>query len=326
MLDRYGRKIDYLRISVTDRCNLRCRYCMPETGVEDIGHSHVLSFEQILRVVKIASGMGIRKVRLTGGEPLVRKNIVWLIRQISRIPKIKDIGLTTNGTLFAAMAEELQAAGLTRVNFSLDTLRQETFHYITRRGQLQDVLQAINKALRMGMAPVKINVVVMRGINDREIPEFVQMAYELPLQVRFIEFMPIGNLPFFQPQRLMTVDAMKDIIDKNYDLYLDTASQSSGPAVCYRLRGGRGSIGFISPLSHQFCSGCSRLRLTADGQLRGCLFAKNEISLKMLLQNNASSEIIAALLQKTIWEKPAHHQFSTGWGEDNCRKMYQIGG
>lgn len=326
MLDGCGREIDYLRVSVTDRCNLRCRYCMPETGVGDLGHANILSLEQIARVVSVAAELGIRKVRLTGGEPLVRKNIGQLIRMISGLDKIKEISMTTNGALFTAMADELKEAGLTRVNFSLDSLQEENFNYITRRGQLQDVIPAITKALQMGMTPVKINMVVMRTINDREILDFARLAYVLPLHVRFIEFMPIGDLPFFQEQRLMSGDEVKAVIDQKYELSARSTRQGSGPAKDYTIRGGVGTIGFISPMSQHFCSECNRIRMTADGKLRGCLFSKNEVSLKMALQNNASDEKLAELFKQAIWEKPSRHHLAKGWGADNQRKMYQIGG
>lgn len=326
MLDNYGREIDYLRISVTDRCNLRCRYCMPEEGVEDVGHPGILSLEQISRVVDVAAILGIRKIRLTGGEPLVRKDITKLIQLISRNSRIEDIGLTTNGILFTSMAEKLKAAGLTRVNFSLDSLQEEHFHYITRRGQLSETVTAIETALKIGMTPVKINMVVMRGINDQEISDFAKLAYELPLHIRFIEFMPIGDLPFFQKKRLIGVDEIKNIVTQNYKLLAGPTIRSSGPAKSYTIQGGKGSIGFISPMSHHFCGKCNRIRMTADGKIRGCLFGKKEINLKLALQNQVNDDKLAELLKKAILEKPNRHHMSEGWGADNERKMYQIGG
>ncbi|MBU2702355.1 cyclic pyranopterin phosphate synthase [Sporomusaceae bacterium BoRhaA] len=326
MLDNYGREIDYLRVSVTDRCNLRCRYCMPEEGVENIGHPGILSLEQIGRVIAVAAKLGIRKIRLTGGEPLVRKGITKLIQSISRISQIEDIGMTTNGTLFTGMAKELKAAGLTRINFSLDSLQEDRFRYITRRGELSQVTAAIETALEIGMTPVKLNVVVMRGINDQEISDFAKLAYDLPLHVRFIEFMPIGDLPFFQKERLMGVDEVKKIVTRNYELLTGLTVRGSGPAKSYNIQGGKGSIGFISPMSHYFCGECNRIRMTADGKLRGCLFGKKEINLKLALQNQVNDEKLAELLKKAIQEKPNRHHMSEGWGADNERKMYQIGG
>lgn len=326
MFDSYARSIDYLRVSVTNRCNLRCKYCMPEEGVEDLGHDIILSLEEIAHLVKVAARIGIQKVRLTGGEPLVRRNITKLIADIAQIPKINDIAITTNGMLFADMAEELKTAGLTRVNFSLDSLDPETFRYITTRGSLNDVIRSISKALEMGMAPIKINTVVMKGINDHEILDFVELAKKMPLHVRFIEFMPVGDLPFYKTDRVVTVSQIRETIEQKYELYKGAVIQGNGPAKSYRIRGGMGTVGFISAMSDHFCSECNRIRMTADGKLRGCLFAKEEFNLKLALQNHASDEKLADIFSKAIREKPQRHHMDEGWGADNKRKMYQIGG
>lgn len=326
MLDSYARKIDYLRVSVTDRCNLRCRYCMPEEGIDTTNRSSILTLEQIVRLIKVAAQVGIRKVRFTGGEPLVRKDITKLIAEVAEIPQINDIAITTNGVLFAEMAEDLKSAGLTRVNFSLDSFVPEKFNYITRLGDLNDVNRAITKALEMGIAPVKINTVVMKGFNDDEILDFVKLAYEMPLHVRFIEFMPIGDLPFYQKERLFTMAEIKQIIESRYELLNDSTLQGNGPAKSCQIKGGLGTVGFISAMSSHFCSECNRIRMTVDGKLRGCLFDKGEISLKMALENGASDEKLAGLFSKAIREKPYRHHMNEGWGADNERKMYQIGG
>lgn len=326
MLDSYAREIDYLRISVTDRCNLRCRYCMPEEGIESIGHSRILTFEQIVRLVRVATQVGIRKVRFTGGEPLVRKGITKLIAKVAEIPQINDISITTNGVLFAEMAEDLKNAGLTRVNFSLDSFIPDKFNYITRLGDLNDVTRAITKALTVGIAPIKINTVVMKGFNDDEILDFVKLSYEMPLHVRFIEFMPIGDLPFYQKERLVTMAEIKQIIESRYELLNGSTLQGNGPAKSYQIKGGMGTVGFISAMSSHFCSECNRIRMTVDGKLRGCLFDKKEISLKLALENGASDEKLAGLFSKAIREKPSRHHMNGGWGADNERKMYQIGG
>ncbi|WP_371379953.1 GTP 3',8-cyclase MoaA [Sporomusa aerivorans] len=326
MFDSYAREIDYLRVSVTDRCNLRCKYCMPEEGIEDIGHTNVLALEEIFRLVRIATRVGIRKVRLTGGEPLVRKNITRLIAQIAALPQMKEVAITTNGILFADMAAELKAAGLKRVNFSLDSLRPERFRYITGRGSMEDVTCAITKALALGMAPIKINTVVMKGINDDEILDFVRLAKEMPLHVRFIEFMPVGDLPFYKTDRMVTVSEIKEIVGQQYSLHKSLTVQGNGPAKCYQINGGLGTVGFISAMSDHFCTECNRIRMTADGKLRGCLFGKQELNLKLALQNGASDEKIAHLFSKAIREKPNRHYMGEGWGADNKRKMYQIGG
>lgn len=326
MFDSYARNIDYLRVSVTNRCNLRCKYCMPEEGVEDISHENILTLEEIARLIKVAAKVGIRKVRLTGGEPLVRRNITKLIAEIAKIPQISDIAITTNGVLFADMAKELMMAGLTRANFSLDSLDPETFSYITRWGSLNDVIRSISQAMEMGMALIKINTVVIKGINDHEILDFVELAKKMPLHMRFIEFMPVGDLPFYKTDRVVTVSEIRKTIEQKYELYKGAVIQGNGPAKSYRIRGGVGTVGFISAMSDHFCSECNRIRMTADGKLRGCLFAKEEFNLRLALQNHASDEKLADIFSKAIREKPQRHHMNEGWGADNKRKMYQIGG
>lgn len=327
MLDSYNREIDYLRVSVTDRCNLRCRYCMPEEGIESIGHLKILTLEQISQIIKVAiEQIGIKKIRLTGGEPLVRKGIVNLIHDIAKIPKIEEIAITTNGILFYDMAEELQQAGLSRVNFSLDSLKNDKFNYITRFGHIDKVFNSIQKAIDIGLAPVKINTVVMKGFNDDEILDFVKLAYDMPVHVRFIEFMPVGDLPFYTDDKRFSVEEMKDIIRSKYVLTKGSLVQGNGPAKCFNLNGGRGSIGFISAMSDHFCGQCNRLRLTADGKLRACLYSSKETNLKMALDNGANEDVITRLIDKTILEKPNRHHMTEGWGTNNVRKMYQIGG
>ncbi|WP_211289630.1 GTP 3',8-cyclase [Sporomusa silvacetica DSM 10669] len=304
MFDNYDRNIDYLRVSVTDKCNLRCKYCMAEEGIEDSSHANILTLGEIVGLVRVAACVGIRKVRLTGGEPLVRKNITKLIAEIAKIPQICDIAITTNGMLFADMAEELSAAGLTRVNFSLDSLEADRFRYITSRGNLSDVVRSITKAMEMGMAPIKINTVVMKGINDHEILAFVELAKKMLLHVRFIEFMPVGNLPFYKTDRVVTVSEIREIIEHKYELYKGAVIQGNGPAKSYQIRGGMGTVGFISAMSDHFCGECNRIRMTADGKLRSCLFAKEEFNLRLALQNHASNETLADIFSKAIREKP----------------------
>lgn len=326
MLDSYGRKIDYLRVSITDRCNLRCRYCRPADDAENSGDSEVLALEHIVRLVKVGAKIGVRKVRLTGGEPLMRKDVVQLVAEIAAIPGIEDISITTNGTLFAQMAESLKAAGIKRVNFSLDSLDPSKFEYITRHGRMQHVLASIIKALELGMSPVKLNTVVMKGINDDEVLDFVRLAYQYPLHVRFIEFMPIGDSAKTQQEWFLSSKEIKKKVDQQYNLINTAAVTGGGPARYYKLYGGAGTIGFISPMSQHFCAECNRLRITADGQLRGCLFSKDEVSLKLVQQNDISDEVLEGLFIKAIKGKPSCHHLSEGWGTDNWRKMYQIGG
>ncbi len=326
MVDSHGRNINYLRISITDRCNLRCRYCMPYTGVEKLEHFSILSLEEIARLVRVAARAGIRKVRLTGGEPLVRRNVAQLIRYIRAVPEIDDISLTTNGTLFMGLAEELKEAGLDRVNFSLDSLVPKRFEYITRVGQLDTVKNAIDKALSLEMNPVKINTVLIRGFNDDEIMDFADLAYKRPLHVRFIEFMPIGDLQFWNRDNIITSRETKSIIARRYQLIDAKKIKGSGPAKYYNLEGGKGSVGFISPMSNHFCAECNRIRMTAEGKLRGCLYDKRELDLKQAMDYGASDEQLRQLFLETIHAKPEKHHMESGWGADNRRKMYQIGG
>lgn len=325
MFDMYGRKIDYLRLSVTNRCNLCCKYCMPDEGAKDEGQA-ILTLAEISRFVRIAARAGIRSVRLTGGEPLVRKDITALLAGIAGILEIDDIAMTTNGVLFADRARELKQAGLQRVNFSLDTLNAERFRYITGRDLLQEVLRAISTALEIGLAPVKINAVVMKGINDREILNLAELARVMPLHVRFIECMPIGDLPFYKADRFVPAHAIRAIIEEKYELSPDVVLPGRGPAAVYQIRNGLGTVGFISAMSDHFCGECSRMRLTADGKLRGCLFGKNEINAGLALKNQAGDDTIAELFMKAVKDKPERHCMNTGWGADNTRRMYQIGG
>ena len=325
MFDTMGRNINYLRISITDRCNLRCRYCMPLEGVEKLGHDRILSLEEIARLVRVAAQVGIRKVRLTGGEPLIRRNISQLIGYIREIPEIDDLALTTNGTLFADIAEELRDAGLDRINFSLDTLVAEKYKYITRQGRLEDATRAINKALELKMEPVKINTVLIRGFNDNEVMDFADLAYNRPLHIRFIEFMPIGDLKFWNRENIVSSSETMNMIKRKYEL-VEGKIKGSGPAKYYTLKGGQGSVGFISPMSNHFCGECNRIRMTAEGKLRGCLYDKNENDLKLALRTGGSDEDLRQIFLETINAKPDKHNMNSGWGIENHRKMYQIGG
>lgn len=326
MLDSFGRNINYLRISVTDRCNLRCQYCMPLDGVSNIGHTGILSLEEIARLVRIGAELGIRKIRLTGGEPLVRKNLNQLISYIHEIDTIDDIALTTNGLLFAPLADEMKAAGLNRVNFSLDSLEEEKYRYITRNGELKKVLQSIEKALQLELHPIKINVVAIRGFNDNELLDFADLAYKYPLHIRFIEFMPIGDLLFWRPERMLPSMEIRQLIQEKYPLEEGTKVKGNGPARYYNIPGGLGSLGFISPMSNHFCAECNRIRMTAEGKLRGCLHDQGEIDLRTPLNQGADDEELKQLFMKAIHSKPNQHHMNAGWGEDNSRKMYQIGG
>ena len=321
-LDSFGRSINYLRISVTDRCNLRCLYCMPPEGIPQISHSEILSYEEIRTVARAAAELGISKIRLTGGEPLVRAELPKLIRMLSQIEGITELSLTTNGTFLKKYALELKQAGLARVNVSLDTLKADKFRYITRLGELKDVLEGIEAAKKAGFDPVKINTVIMRGINDDEILDFAKMTYKERGHVRFIELMPFKGVAEFVP----SVE-LRQHISLLGKLEPCTSITGNGPAIYYRLLGAKGTIGFISPLTElSFCSRCNRMRLTPDGKLRPCLLGEDEIDLKIPLRNNASMEELKRLILKAIASKPEHHHLEGGDVRLVKRKMSQIGG
>jgi len=322
ILDSFGRSINYLRISVTDRCNLRCIYCMPPEGVPQMPHSEILSYEEVRTVVRAAAELGINRIRFTGGEPLVRAELSKLIKMISQIEGIQELSLTTNGTFLKNYALELKQAGLSRVNVSLDTLKADKFQYITRLGKLKDVLEGIEAAKEAGFEPVKINTVVMRGINDDEILDFAKMTYKDGWHVRFIELMPFKGVAEFVPSI-----ELRQHISLLGKLEPSASITGNGPAMYYRLAGAKGTIGFITPLTElSFCSRCNRMRLTPDGRLRPCLLGEDEIDLKMPLRNNASMEELKRLILKAVASKPEHHHLEGGNVRLVKRKMSQIGG
>src|SRR5574340_502079 len=326
--DKWGRKITYLRISVTDRCNLRCVYCMPPEGLVWQPHSAILRYEEIAEVGRAAAEQGVRQIRLTGGEPLVRADLPVLVRMLADIPGIEDISLTTNGVLLERFAGELAQAGLTRVNISLDTLNAEKFARITRGGSLERVLRGIKAAEDAGLLPIKINAVAMRGINDDEFLDLARLTLEHAWHLRFIELMPLGNQTpwgagFPSPQEAFV--SIQEIFDRLSPLGLvpDNGSIGSGPAIEYRIPGGKGKIGFISPLSeHTFCQRCNRLRLTADGFLRPCLMSNQEIPVLPALR---SGEPVLPLLLQAVEEKPESHKLASEPAPEG-RRMTQIGG
>jgi cyclic pyranopterin phosphate synthase len=322
--DGFRRTIDYLRLSVTDRCNLRCIYCMPAAGVHPLDHTEILSYEEMLRIVRIAVGEGIRKVRVTGGEPLVRKGIVEFVGDLSRVAGVQDLSLTTNGLLLEEMAPHLRRAGLRRVNVSLDTLRPEVFERITRRPGLDRVLAGIEAARREGLSPVKVNVVALRGVNDGEILDFAAFAEEGGYEVRFIEFMP-AEKDAWDETRLVPAAEILDTLRSRYPLVPLLAEKLSGPCRVFQLpKGGR--VGVISPLSDHFCGGCNRLRLTATGSLRGCLFSREETDLRALLRSGAGDDELAAVLREVVARKPRGHGLQEGPAHGAGIAMSRIGG
>ena len=319
LFDSFGRRINYLRISVTDRCNLRCIYCMPPEGVPAIPHSELLSYEEITTVVQAAAGLGINKIRLTGGEPLVRAELPKLIQMLCQTKGIDDVSLTTNGTLLKKRALELKQAGLGRINISLDTLDGDKFRQITRLGELKDVLDGIKAAREAGLNPVKINTVVIHGINDDEILELTSMTCKEGWHVRFIELMPFADVTGIVPcsemrQRIGPLGSLEPC-----------CLIGNGPARYYRLPGAKGTIGFICPVSEPFCSQCNRLRLTSSGQLCPCLLSEEGIDLKRPLRSNASMQQIERLILKAIASKPKQHHLAQG-AVQMKRNMSRIGG
>ena len=321
-IDSFGRGITYLRISVTDRCNLRCIYCMPPEGVPQMSHSEILSYEEIGTIVQAAAQLGVNKVRLTGGEPLVRAELPKLVGMLSQIEEIKDLSLTTNGTILKKYALELKQAGLSRVNISLDTLKADKFRHITHFGELKDVLEGIDAAKEAGFHPVKINTVVMRGVNDDEILDFARMTCQEGWHVRFIELMPFKGIAAFVPST-----ELRQHINLLGKLESSVPLTGNGPATYYRLAGAKGTIGFISPLTETFfCSQCNRMRLTPDGRLRPCLLGENEIDLKTPLRNDAPMDKLKRLILKAVASKPEHHPLIGDSFRLVKRKMSQIGG
>lgn len=323
-IDRYGRRITYLRISVTDRCNFRCIYCMPASGVDPLSHTEILRYEEIIKVARAAARLGITKIRLTGGEPLVREGLVDLVYGLSDIAGINEITLTTNGVLLPLYAKELAHAGVARVNISLDTLRSDRFHQITRVGHLQETLAGIKAAQDAGLTPIKLNAVVMRGINDDEVASLAAMSRQ-GYQVRFIEWMPIGNVDEDFEARFISADEIRAIIEESVGSLLPLRQE--GPARVYRLAettGDNGQVGFISTFSSPFCATCNRIRLTADGKIRPCLLSPIEVDVKGPLRAGATSKNIEKLLALAIARKPLAHGLAKETPHD--RVMSQIGG
>ena len=328
-LDAYNRPISYLRISVTDRCNLRCIYCMPPEGVAWRPHEEILRYEEIETIVRAATDLGITKVRLTGGEPLVRPGIVDLVRMLACVPGVDDLAMTTNGVLLARYAAALADAGLRRVNVSLDTLRPERFQRITRRGRLEDALAGIEAARQVGLKPIKINTVVMRGMNDDEVVDLARKTMEAGWNIRFIEVMPVGNGALADGgwhDRVVTGQEVKQRIEAALGpLEPAKMTTGNGPARYYQLPGASGTLGFITPVSEHFCYHCNRLRLTADGQLRPCLLSDQEIDLRTPLREGADVTQIRALLLRGIEIKPMRHHLAE-CELPEARVMSEIGG
>ena len=323
--DSFQRPINYLRVSVTDRCNLRCSYCMPTEGIRLTSHGDILSYEEIYTIVKAAAELGINRVRLTGGEPLVRLGVSELIWMLVQIDGIKDISLTTNGVLLGRYAVELKQAGLRRVNVSLDTLKQDKFESITRTSvKLEDVLGGIEVAKSVGLNPVKLNMVVMSGVNDDELLDFAAKTIDEGWHVRFIEFMPVNGEGIAASQFISVAD-MRKRLERLGKLKPCLPSAGNGPAKYFCFPQAKGTIGFITPVSEHFCFQCNRLRLTADGKLRLCLLSEDEIDLRQPLRNGISFAGLKQLIEEATSRKPLRHHLAEGYIPKD-RPFCQVGG
>lgn len=324
LIDKYNRKIDYLRISVTDRCNLRCVYCMPERGIVNKPHEELLTFEEIIRIVEAGVYLGINKIRLTGGEPLVRKDLAGLVSFLNKIEGIEDISMTTNGVLLKEFARQLKQAGLKRLNISLDSLRHDRYASITRSRSLEDVLEGVALAVETGFDPVKINVLLLKDIDKNEIIKFLTLTLENPICVRFLEFMPVNS--FYKIENPVSC---RDVLEMASGLrpIEEAAISGNGPAMAYRLKGALGTFGLISPMSHKFCSGCNRLRLTSDGSLKACLHSGIKVDLRGPIRSGAGKSELIGLIKSAAGLKPKEHELdkkdiSNGYEFSMC----QIGG
>lgn len=326
MKDSYGREINYMRLSITDKCNYRCKYCMPEEGIPDLGHDQILRYEELEAIVKASVELGIHKFRLTGGEPLVRKGIVGFVRRLKSIPDVTELTMTTNGSLLESLAKPLKEAGLDRVNISLDSLKPEKFKEITRCGDLADVLAGIKASRDVGFSPIKLNVVTMKGFNDDEIIDFVQLTKEEDVEVRFIELMPFNGNKDIDYKYISS----QEILAKLPDLKLvEKPSHESGVAQLYSYPGNKGYVGFISPFSHCFCPQCNKVRVTSDGKLKTCLHSNSEHDLKPSLEVDSNGEFdiekIKKSLEKAIMAKEECHHLQPGKATVD-RNMNKIGG
>ncbi|WP_154053666.1 GTP 3',8-cyclase MoaA [Olsenella uli] len=316
MRDGYGRTIRYLRLSVTDKCNCRCVYCMPATGVPRCRHEDLLSFEELTEVVRAATTLGVRKVRVTGGEPLARRGVVDLCRMVAAVPGVEELDMTTNATMLAPVAADLRAAGVSRLNVSLDTLRSERYRQITRVGELSDALAGIRAARVAGFGHLKINCVLMGGVNDDEVADFVDLARREPVEVRFIELMPMGECALWPRERFVSADVVLDACPELVRI------GTGGVAELYRGPGFAGRVGLIRAVSHRFCSACDRIRVTADGRVKPCLHSADEVSVRGL-----RGEELERALARAILMKPAHHELAPGARPSATpRDMNEIGG
>ena len=325
LIDKCNRHLNYLRISITDRCNLRCRYCVPRELIPKLSHAEILTYEEILRVVRIATRLGISKVRITGGEPLVRKGVYHFLKQLKATAGLKDVSLTTNGVLLADNLEKIQAAGISRINISLDTLSPTKYRDVTGFDEFGRVWQGIEKAHRMGFHPIKLNIVALKGINDEELVEMAKLSFQYPFHVRFIEYMPIGQSDF-NTDSLLLAPEIKSRISAMGKLIPVQTVMHDGPAQRYKFEHAKGEVGFIAALSQHFCNKCNRLRLTASGQLRPCLLSDHQENLKARLRQGCSDQELADIFFRAIKHKPSDHNLAAQNPTRVEGQMHAIGG
>lgn len=323
LVDSFGRKINYLRLSVTDRCNFRCLYCMPEDGVPKVDHHEILSYEELLLLARSVVPLGIEKIRITGGEPLVRTGIIDFLGELSKIPMLRQLVLTTNGYLLEEMATRLRAAGVQRLNISLDSLQNERFAAITRSGDLASVLKGIRAAEEAGF-PIKINVVAMRGVNDDEFVDFAALTLDKPYAVRFIEYMPTNREDTWTSKVISGEEILSRIRDR-FSMQPVVRGEMSGPSRDYRISGAAGTIGVITPISGHFCQDCNRIRVTSQGMVKNCLFAESEVDLKPVLRSGSVEELQQAL-RRIVSEKPGKHLMSETDTGHKPFAMSKVGG
>ena len=326
LIDSFNRPINYLRMSITDRCNLRCIYCMPKEGLSLIGHDDILRYEELLRIAGIVVKKGVTKIRITGGEPLVRKGVVQFVSALSGIAGVQDLSMTTNGLMLSEAALPLRSAGLKRLNISLDSLNPEKYRKITRGGDISQLIAGIKRAQEAGFSPIKINVVVIRGINDDEITAFAKLSLEKNLHIRFIEYMPVGMENGWEQKQFVATEEIQQRVKTIGPLIELPSDNGSGPAHMYTIAGAQGKLGFISALSDHFCATCNRLRLTPDGKLRTCLFSDAEVDLKVPMRDGCSDEVLADIINTAILSKPRKHHAAEPVFKKCIRGMSAIGG
>ena len=325
LIDKYNRHLNYLRISITDRCNLQCMYCMPPGFIPRLPHNEILRYEEIIRIIKVGISLGISKVRITGGEPLVRKGVYDFLEQLADMDGLSDIALTTNGVSLKDNIEKIKAAGIKRINISLDTLSRNKYKEITGHDRFDQVWEGIELAHKNGFDPIKLNMVALSGVNDDELADFARLSFSYPFHIRFIEYMPIGKSRMkYGP--LLLVPEIKKRISTIGKLIPVKNSINDGPAERYKFEGAKGEIGFIGALSHHFCNRCNRLRLTASGQLRPCLLSDHHEDLKSPLRKGCSDEELAEIFLAAVRHKPSDHNLSISNPAEILSQMSSIGG